>query len=387
MTKNYYTYKKRYKLIILLGAVIIGAFSSIYTKSLVDELKAEERKKVELWAEATRQLVKPGNNDNSIGLTLEVLKNNTTVPVILTDNANNILHHRNLTVPKKNDETYLKNKLQELKSEGKYIEIDLGDNEKQYLYYQTSTLLIKLTWFPVIQLLVVSIFVFIAYLAFSNSRKAEQNQVWVGMSKETAHQLGTPITSLMGWVDYLDLKINDPETIGEIRKDVTRLQNIADRFSKIGSKPILKSINLSSTIDNCVKYLKTRSSDKVIFNVDIEPDIKTEANSTLLEWVLENLIKNAIDAIKGYGTITISSQVHDSFVAIEISDNGKGIPRKNFKTVFDPGYTTKKRGWGLGLSLTKRIIEEYHKGKIYVKESEPLKKTTFRIILPTHVSN
>ena len=199
---QHYTHKRRYKLIIFIGTIIIGTLSSIYTKSLVDELKNEERKKVELWAEATRQLVEPGDNDNSVSLTLEVLKNNTTVPVILADVNNKIQHYRNIKVPSNNAEKFLQKKLDELKEGGKFIKINLGDGELQYLYYQTSTLLIKLTWFPVIQLIIVSIFVFIAYLAFSSSRKAEQEQVWVGMSKETAHQLGTPITSLMGWVDF-----------------------------------------------------------------------------------------------------------------------------------------------------------------------------------------
>ncbi len=378
---QYYTYKKRYKLIVFLGAVIIGTLTSIYTKSLVDELKTEERKKVELWAEATRQLVQPGDNDNSVGLTLEVLKNNTTVPVILAD-ANDVIHHfRNINVPSKNQDSFLKQKLKELKAGGKYIEINLGDGEMQYLYYKTSTLLIKLTWFPIIQLLIVSIFVFIAYLAFSSSRKAEQEQVWVGMSKETAHQLGTPITSLMGWVDFLSLKDPNSEPMAEIKKDVIRLQNIADRFSKIGSKPILKDLNLFDLATNSVNYLKTRSSDKVTFSINIDHTTLIKANKTLIEWVFENLIKNAIDAIKGEGHITIASEKTEDNIIIDVSDNGKGIPKQNIKTVFEPGFTTKERGWGLGLSLTKRIIEDYHKGKIFVKESEPNKKTTFRILL------
>ncbi len=378
---QHYTHKKRYKLIIFLGTIIIGTLSSIYTKSLVDELKNEERKKVELWAEATRQLVEPGDNDNSVSLTLEVLKNNTTVPVILADANNKIQHYRNIKVPSNNAEIFLQKKLDELKEGGKFIEINLGDGELQYLYYQTSTLLIKLTWFPVIQLIIVSIFVFIAYLAFSSSRKAEQEQVWVGMSKETAHQLGTPITSLMGWVDFLNLKDPNSEALNEIKKDVNRLQNIADRFSKIGSKPIYKNLNLPELTTNSVNYLRTRSSDKVKFSINIDQNISIVANQTLLEWVFENLIKNAIDAIKGDGHILINAKIIEHSIAIDITDDGKGISRQNIKTVFEPGFTTKERGWGLGLSLTKRIVEDYHKGKIFVKESEPYKKTTFRILL------
>ncbi len=384
---KHYSYKKKFKIFILLGAICIGAFSSVYTKSLVDELKVEEEKKIELWAEATRQLVQPGSNENSVALTLEVLKNNTTVPVILVDEDDVIQHYRNLNVPSQNQKKYLLRKLAKLKKKGKRIEIDLGGGEKQYLYYATSTLLTKLTWFPIVQLLIISIFVFFAYLAFSSLRNAEQNQVWVGMAKETAHQLGTPITSLLGWIDFLGLKINDTNTLEELRKDLNRLQNIADRFSKIGSKPILEEVNISEIAEQSIQYLKTRSSGKVEFSINLEDNITTHANATLLEWVFENLIKNAIDAIKGDGKISITTKKNESGIAIDISDNGKGIPRQKFTTVFEPGYTTKKRGWGLGLSLTKRIIEDYHKGKIYVKESEPDKKTTFRIILQPHIKH
>ncbi|TLX73931.1 HAMP domain-containing histidine kinase [Labilibacter sediminis] len=378
---RHYVRKKRFKLFILLGTIVIGSFSSIYTKYLVDELKLEEQKKVELWAEATRQLVEPGNNETSIGLTLEVLKNNTTVPVILVGKNDTIHHYRNIAVPNKNPDRYLKKQLAKMKNSGKYIEINLGDGEKQYLYYKTSTLLIKLTWFPIVQFIIIAIFVSIAYLAFSSSRKAEQNQVWVGMAKETAHQLGTPISSLMGWIDLFALKSTETEALAEVKKDISRLQNIADRFSKIGSKPVLKDISINEVVQQSIHYLKVRSSNKVNFTVELDDDHKINANTVLLEWVFENLIKNAIDAIKGDGNIHISTTKINHSVAIDISDDGKGIPKSKFKTVFEPGFTTKKRGWGLGLSLTKRIIEDYHQGKIFVKESEANKKTTFRIIL------
>jgi signal transduction histidine kinase len=378
---KHFSQKKISKLNLIIGAIIIAAISLLYTKFLVDELKMEEEKKIELWAEATRQLVKPDNNQTSIGLALEVLKNNTTVPVILVDDNNNIHHYRNISLPKKNANKELKRQFEKLRKYGKKIEINLGKEDKQYLYYKTSTLLTKLTWFPILQLGVVGIFVFIAYQAFSSTRKAEQNQVWVGMAKETAHQLGTPISSLLGWVNLLALKSNETSTIKEIESDINRLQNIADRFSKIGSKPILKPTKLFDLAQQSIQYLKPRSSDKVSFKLDIDKDIKLIANDTLLEWVFENLIKNAIDAIKGEGNITISSTKIGTKVALDFSDNGKGITKTNFKRVFDPGYTTKERGWGLGLSLTKRIIESYHRGKIFVKESEPGMKTTFRIIL------
>jgi signal transduction histidine kinase len=375
------SHKTKNKIIILLGAIFIGAFSTIYTNHLVEELKEEEQNKVELWAQAIRLLVQSDNSDHSLPLILEVIKNNTTVPVLIADADGTINHYRNLNIPEKNTEQYLQQKLKELKDDGEQIEIDLGDGDMQYLYYKTSTLLIKLTWFPIIQLLIISIFVFIAYLAFSNSRKAEQNQIWVGMAKETAHQLGTPITSLMGWTDFLGLKSTNQEILDEIKKDVNRLQNIADRFSKIGSKPILQETELDEVVKNSIEYLRNRSSNKVEFNIDLSENTLVKVNITLIEWVFENLIKNAIDAIKGDGIISVSTHKLDAAVAIDVSDNGKGISRHRFKTVFEPGYTTKERGWGLGLSLTKRIVEEYHKGKIFVKESEPYKKTTFRIIL------
>ncbi len=379
---KHFSYKRRNKIIILAGAVIIGLFSFFYTKSLVDELKSEEQKKVELWAEATRQLVQPDiNDDNSVGLTLEVLKNNTTVPVILTDANSNIQHYRNITIPKHNEEIFLKYKLKDFIKYGTRIKIDLGDGEFQYLYYETSTLLTKLKWFPLIQLLIISIFVLIAYLSFSNSRKAEQNQVWVGLAKETAHQLGTPISSMLGWVDYLSLKLPKDESIAEIKKDVSRLQNITERFSKIGSKQDLQKVNVTDIIENTISYLKPRSSDHVKFEFSNQESFFTLGNTTLLEWVFENLIKNAIDAIKGKGTISVAIREVGSNIELDISDNGVGINRSHYKTVFEPGYTTKKRGWGLGLSLTKRIVEEYHKGKIFVKDSVPNVKTTFRISL------
>ncbi len=378
---KHYTRKKRFKLWVLLGAIIIGSLTSIYTNYLVDELKLEETKKIELWAEATRQLVQPGNDESSINLTLEVLKNNTTVPVIIVDSSDSILQHRNLITPIKSPEKYLKRQLAKMQNSGKNIEIDLGGGEKQYLYYRTSTLLTKLQWFPIIQLLIVTIFVLIAYMAFSNSRKVEQNQVWVGMAKETAHQLGTPISSLFGWIELLALRNPETDGIDEVRTDINRLQNIADRFSKIGSKPNLKDLSINTAIEQTINYLKRRSSDKVEFYTELDKDVSVKANAVLMEWVFENLIKNAIDAIKGQGKITITTKQLENKIAIDIIDNGKGIAKSNFKTVFEPGYTTKERGWGLGLSLTKRIIEEYHKGKIMVKESEPGKRTVFRIIL------
>lgn len=377
----HYKNKRVVKLLIFIGAITIGSISLIYTSILTNELKNEEEHKVELWAKATKLLVTQETEDQSMNLTLEVLKNNNTVPVLLVDADDNIYHYRNIDVPENNKDAYLLKQLEKMKSSGKSIEIDLGGGEKQYLYYKTSTLLVKLTWFPLVQLVVIVIFVVLAYWAFSNERKAEQDQVWVGMAKETAHQLGTPITSLMGWVDVLEMKNIDEATLTEVKNDVARLQNIADRFSKIGSKPVLKETDIQRMLNKTIEYFRKRVSDKVVFKVNLLDNTLVMANEVLLEWVFENLIKNAIDAIEGNGEITIGTKMNGNHVCVDVKDNGRGIAKGNHKMVFNPGFTTKKRGWGLGLTLTKRIVEEYHQGKIFVKESDVNKGTTFRVQL------
>ncbi len=377
----HYKNKRVVKLLIFIGAITIGSISLIYTSILTNELKNEEEHKVELWAKATKLLVTQETEDQSMNLTLEVLKNNNTVPVLLVDADDNIYHYRNIDVPENNKDAYLLKQLEKMKSSGKSIEIDLGGGEKQYLYYKTSTLLVKLTWFPLVQLVVIVIFVVLAYWAFSNERKAEQDQVWVGMAKETAHQLGTPITSLMGWADVLEMKNIDEATLTEVKNDVARLQNIADRFSKIGSKPVLKETDIQRMLNKTIEYFRKRVSDKVVFKVNLLDNTLVLANEVLLEWVFENLIKNAIDAIEGNGEITIGTKMNGNHVCVDVKDNGRGIAKGNHKMVFNPGFTTKKRGWGLGLTLTKRIVEEYHQGKIFVKESDVNKGTTFRVQL------
>lgn len=377
----YYSRKRLFKLFILVGAVIIGSASLIYTKLLTDELKIEEERKVALWAEATRQLVQPDIDEQAVSLMLEVLKNNNTVPVLLTDEEGKVYHHRNIKLPKQHEEEYLQEELVRMQNTGKRIIINLGDNEVQYLYYRSSLLLVKLTWFPIVQLIIIIVFVLTAYFAFSSARKQEQDQVWVGMSKETAHQLGTPISSLMGWADLLALKEENNQIVPEMKKDISRLQNVADRFSKIGSKPILKSLDLKELVSGTLNYFQNRVSSKITFKLDFEESKTIKANAVLLEWVLENLIKNAIDATLGKGVISISSKHEGDHIIIDIKDDGKGIHKSKHSTVFEPGYTSKERGWGLGLTLTKRIVEEYHGGKVFVKESELYKGTTFRIIL------
>lgn len=381
-----YTQKRRWKYLLLLSAILIGAFTLWYTNGFIDELKQGERKKMEIWAEAIRVLtVSNGNESNAMmNLINMVIAENKTIPVILTDTSNNVLSHNNLPASSTIDDESITAELLEMQQHGYSIVINLGDGDRQTLYYQDSILLQQLTWFPLIQLLVVSIFIIVAYLAFSGTRKAEQDQVWVGMAKETAHQLGTPTSSLLAWIDLLKMKMSDSELITEMEKDVARLRVITDRFSKIGAHTELLPVILEKEIATTLDYLKKRTSSQVSFqlNAPLDQLISAKINPVLFEWVIENLCKNAIDAMEGKGFITINIQTLKKQVWIDVKDTGKGIARTQFKTVFQPGFTTKKRGWGLGLTLVKRIVEQYHKGKIFVADSQPGSGTTFRIILP-----
>lgn len=378
---NIYTKKIRFKYVLFLLAILIGVGSLYYTNQLVDKLAHEERTKVEMWAKATGLIINSAD-ENSLPFLVEVIQNNETVPVIVLDDDNNIIFMRNLDSARIANPKYVEKRLERMYEVSQPIEIDLGDNQKQYLYYDKSTILTNLTYYPIIQLTVILVFILVAYFAFSSSRKAEQNQVWVGLSKETAHQLGTPISSLMAWMEILKSKLAGETFIFDLEKDVKRLEKITERFSKIGAKPKLADDNLNEVVESAVGYLKRRTSSKVKFEV-ITPDapLLLPLNVPLFEWVLENICKNAVDALQGDGIIKVEIIDNNKFVFIDISDNGKGIPRGKHKTIFKPGFTTKERGWGLGLSLTKRIVEEYHNGKIFVTNSEPGKGTTFRIIL------
>jgi signal transduction histidine kinase len=382
---NVYSQKKRWKFFLLLGAILIGGFTLWYTNQLTNELKKGEYQKMELWAEAIRilSISESGTETHYMNLVNMVISNNTSIPVILADTTDAVLSYNNIEVPERNSDAYLHKTLLQMKAEGNIIEIQLGENEKQYLYFSESILLHKLGWFPIIQLLVVTIFILVAYMAFSGARKAEQNQVWVGMAKETAHQLGTPTSSLLAWIDLLKLKTSDLPMIEEMGKDVGRLKTIADRFSKIGARPDLEPADLAITVTTMLNYLKVRSSSQVNFIVDnqLKSDTFVKINTILFEWVIENLCKNAIDAMEGKGTITIRLTSNKKHIVMDISDTGKGMHRSMYKTIFEPGFTTKKRGWGLGLSLVKRIIEQYHYGKIFVADSQVGKGTTFRVLL------
>ena len=388
-----YLKRKRGKIIFLIIAVIIGVTSLVYTRWLTEKMAQEERKKVELWAAATKELVDVGIeitspemeklNTNYLNFLSLVVAQNTTIPIIIVDADGSINSDANIAYSEGRREEVLKKELEKMKEGEEPIPIVLSENNTQLLYYRESSILRNLRYYPYIQLFVIVVFIAVAYFAFYASQKAEQNQVWVGMSKETAHQLGTPISSLMAWIEILKLQDVDPLLIREFEKDIERLERITERFSKIGSKPELHPANIVEALNSTVGYLKTRSSDKVKFITKFPENGLPEIplNMALFSWVIENICKNAIDAMSNHGTITLELARKEGQVVLDISDTGKGVPKSQFTTIFQPGFSTKKRGWGLGLSLAKRIIENYHNGKIFIKSSELGKGTTFRIIL------
>lgn len=379
--QNIYDARQKGKLIFLLISVLLVGGVLYVSNDLVEDLSIEERKKMEIWAEATRELASD-KTEMSMELILKVIQSNTSIPAIIVDDTGEINQYLNLNLPETDTEKYLQEKLEQLKSKSNLIEINLGDGEKQYLYYDDSILLKRLSLYPYVQLGVMVLFVLIVYFALISTKKAEQNKVWVGLSKETAHQLGTPISSLMAWMDLLESSGVDPSLLSDMNKDVNRLSVIAERFSKIGSKPEMELIYVNEVLENATEYMRRRVSDKVLITTHLHSDAEgAMVCLSLFEWVIENLCKNAVDAMNGEGRIDVYMTSEKQQIYIDIKDTGKGIARKNFKTVFNPGYTTKKRGWGLGLTLAKRIIEDYHAGRIYVKDSEVGKGTTFRIEL------
>ena len=379
--QNIYDARQKGKLIFLLISVLLVGGVLYVSNDLVEDLSIEERKKMEIWAEATRELASD-KTEMSMELILKVIQSNTSIPAIIVDDTGEINQYLNLNLPETDTGKYLQEKLEQLKSKSNLIEINLGDGEKQYLYYDDSILLKRLSLYPYVQLGVMVLFVLIVYFALISTKKAEQNKVWVGLSKETAHQLGTPISSLMAWMDLLESSGVDPSLLSDMNKDVNRLSVIAERFSKIGSKPEMELIYVNEVLENATEYMRRRVSDKVLITTHLPSDAEgAMVCLSLFEWVIENLCKNAVDAMNGEGRIDVYMTSEKQQIYIDIKDTGKGIARKNFKTVFNPGYTTKKRGWGLGLTLAKRIIEDYHAGRIYVKDSEVGKGTTFRIEL------
>ena len=373
------------KILLVVAAIVIAAASLVVSHYLVKDLADQEKSRMELWAEAMRSLNMPDTNTD-LNLVLKVIEDNNSIPVIVIDDDQQITAFRNVKIREKNKADsllYLQSEVQRMKKMKRFIRINL-ESSSDYIdvCYDESLMIKRLNVYPYIQLGVVMIFVIIAIFALLTSKKAEQNKVWVGLSKETAHQLGTPISSLMAWTEVLKENYPDDELIPEMEHDVNRLQLIAERFSKIGSVPELSTVNLLDVMNNVADYMRHRTSDKVVIEkVFPRQEVYAKINAALFEWVVENLCKNAVDAMNGSGKITLFIQDEGEHIAIEVSDTGKGIKKKDIKHVFKPGFTTKKRGWGLGLSLAKRIVEEYHKGRIFVVNSEVGKGTTFRIEL------
>ena len=389
---NIYELRRYGKIAFLIASASVVALFLYFSNGLISDLSAQERERMEIWADATKQIISATSGTGNAGGTdidflLSIIQRNTTIPVLLTDSEGNILQHRNFKLPAtegdpRNDE-FLKERLDRLRGSSNTIRIELAPGETHYLYYEDSTLLRRLSVFPYIQLLVMLAYIAVVYFAVLSTKKAEQNKVWVGLSKETAHQLGTPISSLMAWMELLPDMGVDPDTVAEMNKDVNRLSTIASRFSKIGSAPRMEPADLNALTSEAAGYMATRISPKISLRCTTAAgNLPVMACAPLLAWVIENLVKNAVDAMDGNGNITVETKSTLTGASIEISDTGKGISRKNFDTIFRPGYTTKKRGWGLGLTLARRIIEEYHGGRIYVARSAPGAGTTFRIDFP-----
>ena len=363
-------------------ALAIGLFSLYYSNRMVVKLSKEERKKISQWAEA-QELIAKADPEQDISFYAKIVESNNTIPVFLADESG-YLTYRNIDTNLIRTKKQIKNYFEELKAETAPIAIKITDDYSQYVYYDESSILKQLKIYPFIQLGIVGLFVVVSYFAFSYSRRAEENQVWVGLAKETAHQLGTPMSSLMAWVELIetDKSFATSESLAEMRKDLDRLKVITERFSKIGSVPIIAKSDISQQLQLAIDYIKTRSSDEVKYIYESQAQgAMANINVPLFDWVIENICKNAMDAMEGRGSITIKCRTKGDNIIIDITDTGKGMPKGLFKRVFKPGFTTKRRGWGLGLSLVKRIVENYHKGHIFVKESIPNKKTTFRILL------
>ena len=363
--------------------IVVVVVSSMVTSHIVHKFGQEEQKKIELWAEATRQFILAGENDN-IDLLLQVMEGNTTIPVYMVDTNYNLLLSRNVVEPKRNVEAFYVEKINELRATQSPIEVRISDSVMQYIYYEQSSILRWLSYFPYIQLVVMLALAGLAAIALLMVQRSEKNSLWVGLSKETAHQLGTPISSLNAWKELLKSAYPEDPLLPQMDEDIRRLQIIAERFSKIGSQPTLERQEVLPVLQSAMDYMRARTSNKVVYELNA---YGTENSSAMLcvplfEWVIENICKNAIDSMEGKGRITISlSHSEKGKLYIDITDTGKGIDRRKFNTIFQPGYTSKKRGWGLGLSLGKRIIENYHRGKLFVKQSQIGVGTTFRVVL------
>lgn len=380
---------RQVKIMLVVMAIIIAVTSLLVSHYLVKDLSNEERNKMETWAEALRVL-SHADETTDLSLVLNVMQSNNTIPVVVMNAEGKVADYRNIELNAKtrvDSLAYLVKYGRKLYQDGRYIKIYVGDSAKvkdyQLVCFDESILLKRLSSYPYWQLGIVMIFVVVAIFALLSSKKAEQNKVWVGLSKETAHQLGTPISSLMAWVEILKENHPEDDLIPEMDKDVKRLERIAERFSKIGSLPEPKEGSMNEVLEHVIDYMDRRTSKKVEMIRDFPAeDVIVRMNSSLFEWVIENLCKNAVDAMEGKGRLLLTLKAESNRVIIEVTDNGKGIRKRDIKNVFTPGFTTKQRGWGLGLSLARRIVEDYHKGRIFVKSSEVGKGTTFRIEMP-----
>ena len=393
-----YDRRRIWKIAFFVVSLFLVVAFILISNNLVDDVAVQERERMQIWADATKELttVNSSGMNTDVDFLFSIIESNHSIPVLLVDDHGNILLHRNFKLPEPIDslspyeispanKAFLTKKLSRLRNSTNHIPINIDESTVQHLYYEDSTVLRRLAYFPYIQLAVLLVFVVIVYFALISIKKAEQNKVWVGLSKETAHQLGTPISSLVGWVQFLEASGVDKDVVTDMDKDVHRLSMIADRFSKIGSKPELELAFINQAVTESLEYMRSCISQRVKLTLHLPDDeCGVKLCQSLFAWVMENLTKNAVDAMQGEGSIDVTVHPDDGgrMVLIDVRDTGKGIPHKNFKTVFNPGYTTKKRGWGLGLTLVKRIVEEYHGGRIYVKESELGKGTTFRIEFP-----
>ncbi len=379
---NYYESRRFIKVILMLLALIISIITLYLSQRLVVKIAGEEKKKMEMWAEAESILTDP-NSDGDLGFQLRVVQSNTTIPAILVDDKGAILEFVNIdTSGRKRADKYLQEELESFKMENEAIVVPVDKDVDFKVYYGSSTVLTQLQYYPYVVLGIVALFMFVSYVAFSYSTRSEQDKVWVGLAKETAHQLGTPISSLMGWVQVMELGDLPEGAPMEMRKDIDRLNIITERFSKIGSEPVLETLNLNEVMFEAIEYMKNRSGRGVVFESEFwKSDVLCRINRNLFHWVIENLIKNSIDAMEGEGVLKCSVKLIKNKAVVDITDSGKGVSRDQMKSIFKPGFTTKKRGWGLGLSLAKRIITDYHRGEIYVKSSIPFEHTTMRIVI------
>ncbi len=378
MFRNYFNLRSL--LTVIAMAIVTGTI--FYSDFLAKKIEIEERQKLSQWIEANKFIASSSPTSN-ITLAVKIQQENDDIPIIATNEKDSIIDSRNLDSTRLGSVTYLTKKLKEFKSAHPPIILELSKNPytADKYYYGDSKLLKQVRYFPIVQLLIIALFIIVTLYTMSVRSKSTQNQVWAGMAKETAHQLGTPISSLQGWIEMLKDKDEKNDVVDEMNKDVNRLRLISDRFSKIGSTPKLQLENINEQVEKIVSYIKRMSSERVIFKIENTSEIEARISPPLFDWVLENLLKNALDAMEGHGNITISLKRQTDKAIIDVTDTGKGINKKNISNVFRPGFTTKKRGWGLGLTLSKRIIEQYHKGQLFIKHSEPGKGTTFRIVL------